>query len=285
MHWTRPKTTGTPPPHIRAHTATAVDKRIFVFGGGADAKYYNDTWVFDTIRRHWTRVGYTSVPSARKSEGARSIFSDSFLLSLTVLLQDPTLPIPRRAHTTWYYRSKLWLFGGGNGAEALNDLWVLDVDVPYDKMRWVRVPVEDPNFLGGLGGVVNGAGEEAKRDKKAKTRRKRSGTVTGAKDTGREPGDGGEVDEDEDEFGSSSGSSEHPPSQQAQRRPCSQQESNSNAATPAKRPIPSPRGYHTATLVGDCVVVIGGSDGKKYFEDIWVLNLCQLPFSLLYPGC
>lgn len=78
MRWTRPDTTGTPPPHIRAHTATAVDKRIFVFGGGADAKYYNDTWVFDTIRRHWTRVVYAPVPSAnangagaRKSEGTR----------------------------------------------------------------------------------------------------------------------------------------------------------------------------------------------------------------------
>ncbi|THH17496.1 hypothetical protein EW146_g3323 [Bondarzewia mesenterica] len=36
---------------------------------------------------------------------------------------------------------------------------------------------------------------------------------------------------------------------------------------------PSPRGYHTATLVGNMMIVIGGSDGREAFEDVWCLDL------------
>ena len=36
---------------------------------------------------------------------------------------------------------------------------------------------------------------------------------------------------------------------------------------------PGPRGYHTANLVGNIMIVVGGSDGRECFSDIWVLNL------------
>lgn len=36
---------------------------------------------------------------------------------------------------------------------------------------------------------------------------------------------------------------------------------------------PTPRGYHTANLVGNVMVVVGGSDGRECFSDIWCLNL------------
>lgn len=38
-------------------------------------------------------------------------------------------------------------------------------------------------------------------------------------------------------------------------------------------PKPGPRGYHTANLVGNIMIVIGGSDGRDCFDDIWVLNM------------
>lgn len=41
-------------------------------------------------------------------------------------------------------------------------------------------------------------------------------------------------------------------------------------------PRPGPRGYHTANLVGNIMIVIGGSDGRDCFSDIWVLNLGML---------
>jgi Rab9 effector protein with kelch motifs len=38
-------------------------------------------------------------------------------------------------------------------------------------------------------------------------------------------------------------------------------------------PNPPPRGYHSANLVNDSMVVIGGSDGGMCFNDIWILDL------------
>ena len=39
------------------------------------------------------------------------------------------------------------------------------------------------------------------------------------------------------------------------------------------RKRPSPRGYHTANLVQNVMIVVGGSDGQECFQDIWCLNL------------
>jgi Rab9 effector protein with kelch motifs len=36
---------------------------------------------------------------------------------------------------------------------------------------------------------------------------------------------------------------------------------------------PSGRGYHSANLIGDVMVVVGGSDGNNVFSDIWLLDL------------
>lgn len=36
---------------------------------------------------------------------------------------------------------------------------------------------------------------------------------------------------------------------------------------------PLARGYHTANLVGNIMVIVGGSDGKECFSDVWCLNL------------
>ena len=75
------------------------------------------------------------------------------------------------------------MFGGGNGAKALNDIWTLDITVPYEDMKWEEV------------------------------------TVRGR--------------------------------------------------------LPGARGYHTANLVRDVVVVVGGSDGMLVFDDVWVLHLSE----------
>lgn len=36
---------------------------------------------------------------------------------------------------------------------------------------------------------------------------------------------------------------------------------------------PTPRGYHTANLVGNVMIVVGGSDGRHTFSDVYCLNL------------
>ena len=48
MQWFRPDVSGEKPGAARAHTATLVENRIFMFGGGDGATYYNDLFVLDT---------------------------------------------------------------------------------------------------------------------------------------------------------------------------------------------------------------------------------------------
>ena len=163
FQWSHPEMTGDLPPPCRAHTATLVDRRIFIFGGGEGPSYYNSLYILDTVSRKWT---HTNPPEP--------------------------LPLPRRAHTTVLYRNKLYIFGGGNGVKALNDVWSLDTSVPVERMRWELL-----------------------------------------KTHGEKPG---------------------------------------------------PRGYHTANLVGNIMIVIGGSDGRDCFSDIWVLNLGTTT-PITFPSC
>ncbi len=209
MEWSRPETVGDIPPPCRAHTATLVDRKIFVFGGGQGNMYYNSLYILDTVSRRWTQVPFansnavasststtTSGHSHTLSAGASSTeddaTSDLASLSLSPAPSTPSpalpsfteelVPRPRRAHTTVLYKNRLVVFGGGNGATALNDVWVLEVvGVPPERMRWQKQ------------------------------------RTTGSK--------------------------------------------------------PSPRGYHTANLVGNIMIVVGGSDGRQTFSDIYCLNL------------
>jgi hypothetical protein len=85
-----------------------------------------------------------------------------------------------------FYKGRIWVFGGGNGLTALNDLWTLDMTSGMGTnssrpMRWEEIQTTGPK--------------------------------------------------------------------------------------------PNPRGYHTANLIGNVMVVIGGSDSKECYTDVWCLNL------------
>ncbi|KYR02856.1 hypothetical protein DLAC_00326 [Tieghemostelium lacteum] len=103
MFWSKPKTNGAdgciPNPH-RAHTATLVDKRLFIFGGGDGPNYFKDLFVLDTETLTWTKPVTTG-----------------------------NGPGPRRAHTANLVNGKtIYIFGGGDGNKALNEVYSLDTD-------------------------------------------------------------------------------------------------------------------------------------------------------------
>ncbi|KAL1925632.1 uncharacterized protein VTP21DRAFT_515 [Calcarisporiella thermophila] len=110
MSWSKPKTHGEPPPPCRAHSCTLVDKRLFLFGGGdGPVKYFNDLYILNTETLLWTKANTQGQP-----------------------------PTPRRAHSSCFYNNKLYIFGGGDGMRALNDVYTLDIkDSNY--MAWSKL--------------------------------------------------------------------------------------------------------------------------------------------------
>lgn len=49
-------------------------------------------------------------------------------------------PPPRRAHTSFVYDDKMYIFGGWNGVECFNDMWFYDFgkfDVIFNERREV----------------------------------------------------------------------------------------------------------------------------------------------------
>ncbi|EIW73197.1 hypothetical protein TREMEDRAFT_37220 [Tremella mesenterica DSM 1558] len=48
-----------------------------------------------------------------------------------------------------------------------------------------------------------------------------------------------------------------------------------------KGDVPQKKGYHTANLVGDRMIVVGGSDGHASFADVHILNLQTLVWTLV----
>ncbi|KAH8797177.1 galactose oxidase [Flagelloscypha sp. PMI_526] len=168
MAWSRPLTAGDLPPPCRAHTATLIDHRIVMLGGGQGGVYYDTVYVFNTITRRWSRP---------------AIEGDNTNLSSTT----PHIPAPRRAHTAVLYDQKIWIFGGGNGIQALNDVYCLEYRAEGDTTPWK------------WNGPIRTTGQ-----------------------------------------------------------------------------LPPPRGYHTSTLVKNVMVVVGGSDGGRCFDDVHCLNLDTL---------
>lgn len=108
--WSKPKLKGTHPPPLRAHSATyipvvparsplAPSGYILVFGGGDGPTYFNDLYLLNLFTYTWSKP--------------TEIYG--------------TVPSPRRAHTAVWREEKqeLIVFGGGNGAKALNETYVL----------------------------------------------------------------------------------------------------------------------------------------------------------------
>ncbi|THH03337.1 hypothetical protein EW145_g6334, partial [Phellinidium pouzarii] len=83
MEWTRPETIGEVPPPCRAHTATLVDRRLFVFGGGQGNMYYNTLYVLDTTSRRWTHISFSANSSSASSSISTSNTNHSHSLSGT----------------------------------------------------------------------------------------------------------------------------------------------------------------------------------------------------------
>ncbi|CZR55116.1 probable host cell factor 2 [Phialocephala subalpina] len=210
FYFSCPYVCGDIPVPLRAMTCTAVGKKLIVFGGGDGPAYYNDVYVLDTVNFRWSKP---------KIAGDRQ-------------------PSKRRAHTACLWRNGIYVFGGGDGVRALNDVWRLDV-ADTNKMSWK---------------LISPPSSSSVEDKtKPKARGYHTANMVGSKLIIFGGSDGGECFRDVWVF-----------------------DVETLTFSPVHIPISYPRLSHTATIVGSYLFVIGGHDGVEYSNEVLLLNLVTM---------
>ncbi|KAI8258640.1 Host cell factor 1 [Colletotrichum sp. SAR11_239] len=212
FYWSVPHVTGEIPVPLRAMTCTAVGKKLVIFGGGDGPAYYNDIYVLDTTNFRWHRP---------KIIGER-------------------VPSKRRAHTACLYKNGIYIFGGGDGVRALNDVWRLDVS-DMNKMSWKLVSPPERAPPPGV------------RETRPKPRGYHTANMVGSKLIIFGGSDGGECFNDVWVY-----------------------DVDAHIWKAVTIPVTFRRLSHTATLVGSYLFVIGGHDGNEYSNDVLLLNLVTM---------
>jgi len=226
FYWSRPHVVGDVPVPLRAMTCTAVGKKLVVFGGGDGPAYYNDVYVLDTVNFRWSRP---------------RIVGDR-------------VPSKRRAHTACLYKNGIYVFGGGDGVRALNDIWRLDVS-DTNKMSWKLISAPDDDGGTTTAGAA-GPGSSNKGgvgEQRPKARGYHTANMVGGKLIIFGGSDGGECFNDVWVY-----------------------DVDAHAWKAVGIPVTYRRLSHTATIVGSYLFVIGGHDGNEYSNDVLLLNLVTM---------
>ncbi|KAK4217611.1 Tip elongation aberrant protein 1 [Rhypophila decipiens] len=224
FYWSAPHVVGDVPVPLRAMTCTAVGKKLVIFGGGDGPAYYNDVYVLDTVNFRWSKP---------------RILGDK-------------MPSKRRAHTACLYKNGIYVFGGGDGVRALNDIWRLDVS-DMNKMSWKLVsgpPSSGSSNRSDETMVPAGAGSKELRPK---ARGYHTANMVGSKLIIYGGSDGGECFNDVWVY-----------------------DVETSIWKAVSIPVTFRRLSHTATIVGSYLFVIGGHDGNEYSNDVLLLNLVTM---------
>ncbi|QUC18462.1 uncharacterized protein UV8b_02703 [Ustilaginoidea virens] len=212
FYWSFPHIVGDIPAPLRAMTCTAVGKKLVVFGGGDGPAYYNDVYVLDTVNFRWTKP---------------RILGDK-------------IPSKRRAHTACLYKNDIYVFGGGDGVRALNDIWRLDVS-DMTKMSWKLLSRPEKSAKSGS------------KQSQPRARGYHTANVVGSKLIIFGGSDGGECFDDVWVY-----------------------DLDMNVWKKVHMSVTYRRLSHTATIVGSYLFVLGGHDGSDYCNDVLLLNLVTM---------
>ncbi|KAF8246628.1 galactose oxidase [Wilcoxina mikolae CBS 423.85] len=221
MSWSKPHVYGEVPPPLRAMTCTAVRNKLVIFGGGDGPTYYNDIYVFDTTTSRYTRPPTTGGPE----------------------------PCRRRAHTACLYKNGIYVFGGGDGVRALNDVWRLDV-ADLSKPSWKVVSSATPPAPRS---AANSNSNTAVDQIKPSARGYHTANMVGSKLIIFGGSDGDECFKDVWVF---------------------------DVETTLWRCVEIKKSFsrlsHSATVIGSYLFVVGGHDGVEYSSEVLLLNLVTM---------
>jgi len=220
FHWSTPHVVGDLPLPLRAMTCTTVGKKLVVFGGGDGPAYYNDVYVLDTVNFRWSRP---------RILGERA-------------------PSKRRAHTACLHKNGIYVFGGGDGIRALNDIWRLDV-TDVNKMSWKLISGSSSSSPPSTSDKSTGA----TKDLRPKARGYHTANMVGSKLIIFGGSDGGECFNDVWVY-----------------------DVETHTWKAVHIPVTFRRLSHTANIVGSYLFVVGGHDGNEYSNDVLLLNLVTM---------
>ncbi|KAK6330494.1 hypothetical protein TWF696_003385 [Orbilia brochopaga] len=246
MYWYKAFSHGLPSVAVRAHTCTLIGSSIYVFGGCNSKTCFNDLYVFDADSMYWSKPEVSG-----------------------------DIPPPLRAMTTTAVNKKLVIFGGGDGPTYYNDVYVLDtVTHRYTKPK-ISGPIPSKRrahtaclYKNGLYIFGGGDGVRALNDvwrldvsdlnkMSWKQISSASGNTTiGGQNSARS--------------GKSANTSQTSLLSGATAISSSVSSKSSNTVVQLK---PTARGYHTANMVQNKLIIFGGSDGVDCFKDVWVFDV------------
>ncbi|KAM9820663.1 rab9 effector protein with kelch motifs [Neosynchiropus ocellatus] len=115
--WSQPQTQGRPPPARHGHIIVAVGSKIYIHGGVAGDRFYNDMYTLDTVGMQWEKVN---------AKG--------------------DLPPAMAAHSSVALGNCIYIFGGMTSDGASNSMFKFI----SDKRKWVLMRFEGdlpPNRL------------------------------------------------------------------------------------------------------------------------------------------
>lgn len=172
LEWTMIEASGCPPPARCDHSLCVIGGKILLTAGsGSDDLWFNDIYLLETVSWQWSKVELKGEvkPSPRDyatlsavadkylvqfggfsgTSGKEECFSDLYCAEFSktadfewqyVAIPEESLLPARYAHSTFYHKNELYVFGGQNLEEEFNDLWFISVQVPAG-VSFERVPV------------------------------------------------------------------------------------------------------------------------------------------------
>ncbi|KAJ1741007.1 hypothetical protein LPJ79_003757 [Coemansia sp. RSA 1821] len=127
--WYKVPMQGEPLEGRKGHTTVQVGSKMYVFGGTNGKQYLNDLVSFDVHaaatqgpRWNFDNLGTANIPGNRNSQAS-------------VRRENHVLPPARAGHSSSIYPGSIYVFGGMNGEQCFNDLWVYD----FELRRWSEV--------------------------------------------------------------------------------------------------------------------------------------------------